>query len=140
MASGQERRQSLLSAATLRVSLTSLALAAWFGTGICRGHPATQFVFNDGALNRKSLTGSGNELFLTANSVFQRRQHPGAERLLVGSVLKQFHDRLVTVEVGNGGRREGVAKFLFHYFRIGVSNTKGDERSHVAEDGLTNRE
>src|ERR1035437_2146182 len=138
--SGEERRQSLRSAATLRVSLTSLPRCGRFGAGICCVHPTTQLVFNDGALDRKSFTGPGNELVLAASPVFQRREHSGAERLSVGSILQQLHDRLVTVKVGNGARREGVAELLFHYFRIGVSDAEGNERSHVAEDGLTNRE
>src|ERR1035438_9613289 len=99
-------------------------------------HPPVQLVFNNGTSNRKSFSGSGNELFLAANPIFQRRQHPGAERFSVGAILQQLHDRFVTVKVGNDARRKGVSEFLFHYLRIGVSDTKGDERSHIAKDGL----
>src|ERR1035441_5489735 len=137
--SRRERRQDLHSAASLRVSFTPSLLTCRFGTFICRIHPPVQLVFNNGTPNRKSLTGSGNELFLAANPILQRRQHPGAERLPVGSIFQQFYDCLVTVKVGNDARREGVSEFLFHHLRIGVSDAKGDERSHIAEDGLTDR-
>src|ERR1019366_4153350 len=98
--------------ATLCVSLTPSSVSGRFGTGICQVHPAIELVFNNGTPNRKSFTGSGNELFLAANPILQRRQHPGAERLFVGSVLQQLYDRLVTVKVGNDARREGVAELL----------------------------
>src|ERR1035437_3755196 len=135
--SRRERRQDLHSAATLRVSFTPSFLAGRFGSGIYGGHPAIQFAFYDCAPNRKSFTGSGNELFLVVNPILQRWQHPGAERLLVGSVLQQLYDRLVTVKVGNDACRKRVSEFLFHHLRIGVSDAKGDERSHIAENGLT---
>src|ERR1035437_297741 len=137
--SGRKRRQDLHSAASLRVSFTPSLLTCRFGTFICRIHPAIELVFNNATSNRKSFTGSGNELFLAANPILQRRQHPGAERLLVGSILQQLNHHLVAVKVGNGARWEGVAEFLFHHLRIGVSDAKGDERSHIAENGLTDR-
>src|ERR1035437_6042380 len=139
MLSRQERRQDLRSAATLRVSFTPSFLAGRFGTGIRRIHPPVKLVFNNGTPNRKSFTGSGNELFLAANPILQRRQHPGAERLPVGSILQQLYDRLVTVKVDNDACRKRVSEFLFHHLRIGVSDAKGDERSHIAENGLTDR-
>src|ERR1035437_3259642 len=135
--SRRERRQDLHFAASLRVSFTPSFLSGRFGTGIYRGHPAIELVFNNGTPNRKSFTGSGNELFLAANPILQRRQHPGAERLFVGSILQQLHDCLVTIKIGNGARWESVAEFLFHHLGIGVSHSKGDERSHITENGLT---
>src|ERR1035437_2622238 len=115
--SGRKRRQDLHSAASLRVSFTPSLLTCRFGTFICRIHPPVQLVFNNGTPNRKSFTGSGNELFLAANPILQRRQHPGAERLLVGSILQQLYDRLVTVKVGNDACRKRVSEFLFHQDR-----------------------
>lgn len=107
-----------------------------FGNGNYGGHPTIELVFDNGAASRKSFTGSGDEFSPAANPTLQRWQHPGAERLFIGAILQQFHDRLVTVKVGNDGRRKGVAEFLFHYLGIGVSDTKGDERSYVTEDSL----
>src|SRR5216683_3897659 len=112
MRHGRERRQDLRSLATLRVSFTRSFLAGRFGTGICRGHPTIELVFNNRAPNRKSLTGSRNEFFLSANPVLQRRQHLGAEWLSVGSLFEQLHNRLITTEVREGSRRKCFAEFL----------------------------
>src|SRR5713101_6401590 len=113
MRNGQERRQGLRSAATLCVSFTPSFLAGRFGTGIYRGHPTIELVFNNSAPNCESFTGSCNEFFLSANPVLQRRQHLCAEWLSVGSVFKQLHNRLITAEVSQGARRQCFAEFLF---------------------------
>src|SRR5258708_37440065 len=124
MRNGQESRQELRAAATLRVPFTPSFLAGRFGSGLYRGHPAMELVFNNGATDRKSFTGSCNEFFLAANPVLQRRQHLCAEWLSVGPVFKQLHNRLITTEVSQGTRRKCFAEFLFHYLRVRISNTK----------------
>ena len=114
---------------------------ARLGKCVCRlCNPSVNLRLDDGTRSRKSFAGATNEFVLSANTVFQRRQHFCTEGFPVGAVRQELHDRLVTVKISKDTGWECHAKFLFHYLGVWMADPKGNEGSYIAENRLPDRE